>query len=112
DIAAPIIAEGGPLKVLTPEDGNSAGLGAVVAMKGAPHPNAARVFVNWLLSQEGQRSYAEAASVTSIRNDVPDFTNPSARVVPKKIWARNWEMEEWARKDLAAKTMEKIFGSK
>ena len=112
DIAAPIIAEGGPLKVLTPEDGNSAGLGAVVAMKGAPHPNAARVFVNWLLSQEGQRSYAEAASVTSIRKDVPDFTNPVARVTPKKIWARNWEMEEWARKDLAAKTMEKIFGSK
>jgi len=112
DIAAPIIAEGGPLKVLTPEDGNSAGLGAVVAMKGSPHPNAARVFVNWLLSQEGQRSYAEAASVTSIRKDVPDFTNPSALVVPKKIWARNWEMEEWARKDLAAKTMEKIFGSK
>ena len=112
DIAAPMIVEGAPLKILAPEEGNTVSVGTVAVVKGAPHPNAARVFVNWLMSSQGQRSYAEAASVTSIRNDVPDFITPGAKLTPKKIWLRTWDMEDWAQKDVAAKTMDKIFGSK
>ena len=36
----------------------------------APNPNAAKVFVNWFLSREGQQSYADATGVTSSRVDV------------------------------------------
>ena len=52
--------------------GNSAGEGA----GGAGHPNAAKVFVNWLLSREGQTALQRAAntpfnSEESLRTDVP-----------------------------------------
>jgi len=37
----------------------------------APHPNAARVYVNWLLSKEGQTAFARATGYISSRLDVP-----------------------------------------
>jgi len=40
----------------------------------APHPNAARVYLNWLLSKEGQTLFARAQVYVSNRLDVPtDF---------------------------------------
>ena len=41
-----------------------------------PHPNAARVFVNWLLSREGQTALQRAANMLnnseeSLRTDIP-----------------------------------------
>jgi iron(III) transport system substrate-binding protein len=38
--------------------------------KNAPHPNAARVLVEWLLSQEGQQFVADVSDRTSSRVDV------------------------------------------
>ena len=52
----------------------------------APHPNAAKVFVNWLLSREGQitvqTSYAKAGNmVNSLRIDIPkDGIPPEGRL--------------------------------
>ncbi|MFN0070784.1 MAG: extracellular solute-binding protein [Chloroflexota bacterium] len=43
----------------------------VSVFKHAPHPNATKVWVNWLLSQEGQKAYVEAFQGNSRRNDVP-----------------------------------------
>lgn len=37
----------------------------------APHPNAAKLYVNWLLSKEGQTLYAKATGYISNRLDVP-----------------------------------------
>jgi len=47
----------------------------------APHPNAAKIFANWLLSREGQltvqTSYAKAGNtVNSLRVDIPKETIP------------------------------------
>ena len=36
-----------------------------------PHPNAAKLFVNWLLSKEGQLIWSKAADENSLRTDVP-----------------------------------------
>jgi ABC-type Fe3+ transport system substrate-binding protein len=36
-----------------------------------PHPSAAKVFVNWLLSKEGQAVFAQAQGYVSGRADVP-----------------------------------------
>ncbi len=51
-------------------------MGSIVMPSQAPHPNAARVFVNWLLSREGQTVFQRAAntpnnSEESLRTDVP-----------------------------------------
>jgi ABC-type Fe3+ transport system substrate-binding protein len=48
----------------------SGGNGIVGIIKGAPHPNAAKVFFNWLLSREGQELYGKTAQQPSRRLDV------------------------------------------
>ncbi len=56
-------------------------------LKGAPHPNAAKVFTNWLLTKEGQTSFARATRENSRRNDVPDGS-PVTKPKPgqKYLW--------------------------
>jgi ABC-type Fe3+ transport system substrate-binding protein len=49
----------------------TASYGCVMLVNGAPHPNAAAVFVNWLLSKEGQTVWSKALQHKSRRNDVP-----------------------------------------
>ena len=48
----------------------SGGSGNVAIIKGAPHPNATKVFVNWFLSQEGQEVYSRAMGQATRRLDV------------------------------------------
>jgi ABC-type Fe3+ transport system substrate-binding protein len=45
--------------------------GEVGLINRAPHPNAARVYLNWLLSKEGQTSWARGTGYVSSRLDVP-----------------------------------------
>ena len=51
----------------------------------APNPNAAKLFVNWALSREGQSAIIKAAEKTdSLRVDVPnDVLEPQYRIDPK-----------------------------
>jgi ABC-type Fe3+ transport system substrate-binding protein len=48
----------------------------------APHPNAAKVFVNWLASKEALELYSRNAQAATLRTDVDEsFLDP--RVIPK-----------------------------
>ncbi len=57
--------------------------GAVSLMNNAPHPNAAKVFINWLLSREGQITAQKALAdygsqaLDSLRIDIPKDDVPS-----------------------------------
>lgn len=66
---------GANVKPLAPDaaDGRrlTSGFGNVMLVNKAPHPNAARVYINWLLSQEGQKAWVEATAQNSRRLDVP-----------------------------------------
>ena len=51
-------------------------MGSIVLPSQAPHPNAARLFVNWLLSREGQTLFQRTVntpynSEESLRDDIP-----------------------------------------
>ena len=46
------------------------GFGTVSYLNRAPHPNAARVFVNWLLSREGQTAWQKHTGRNSLRTDI------------------------------------------
>jgi len=48
----------------------SVGVGAPVIFKNLPHPNAAKVFVNWFLSKEGQETYGKVHGHATRRLDV------------------------------------------
>ncbi len=49
--------------------------GSLSILSQLPHPNAAKVFVNWLLSREGQTAYQKhflrIDPIFSLRDDVP-----------------------------------------
>ena len=49
----------------------SAGFGSLMLLNKAPHPNAATVFVNWLLSRDGQKAWTKGMGYPSRRLDVP-----------------------------------------
>jgi ABC-type Fe3+ transport system substrate-binding protein len=46
------------------------GNGGPVVIKNSPHPNAATVLINWLLSREGQELYSRAHGQATRRLDV------------------------------------------
>jgi iron(III) transport system substrate-binding protein len=62
--------------------------GAVSLMNQAPHPNAARVFINWLLGKDGQTAFSTALLQASRRLDVPtDHLEPETLAKPgRKYW--------------------------
>jgi iron(III) transport system substrate-binding protein len=47
------------------------GFGSAMYINRAPHPNAGTVFLNWLLSKEGQTAFVRAMGYVSRRKDVP-----------------------------------------
>lgn len=83
--AVTVIQAGGPIKLLTLKEGFPVSPTPFVFLKNAPQPNSAKVFVNWLLSQEGHRIFAETALAYSFRKDVPDATPPNAAVDWSKV---------------------------
>lgn len=81
------VRAGAPLTYATPAEGGYrvSGSGVITLISRRPHPNATKVFVNWLLSKEGQTIYMTGAGVPSGRVDIPlegfDF-NPAVLIQP------------------------------
>ncbi len=75
----------------------TAAFGSVALINRAPHPNAAKIYINWLLSRKAQTAWAEASGYPSRRLDVPrDKVNPLS--VPKegRVYQENYR-EEYVR---------------
>jgi iron(III) transport system substrate-binding protein len=75
-----------PLMSLKEGMSGSNGFGTVAVMKNAPHPNAAKVYLNWLLGKEGQDLYSRALTQGTRRLDVDTkwlakFNTPAAKDV-------------------------------
>ncbi|MBF8265045.1 MAG: hypothetical protein HW384_909 [Dehalococcoidia bacterium] len=108
---APYVKEGAPIKAIEMEGGIVGNIVPGIALvKKAPHPNAARVFVNWLLSAEGQRVYAQAKVGFSMRKDVPDFSAPALKIQPKKINPMSLEVLLAASKLQNERVVAKLLG--
>lgn len=91
-----LITEGAPVKAIDLKEGGMFSPSTVSAMLSkAPHPNSARLFLNWFLSAEGLRIFAEAASATTMRKDVPDFLPSTAKIDLSKAISLNFvDMDE------------------
>jgi ABC-type Fe3+ transport system substrate-binding protein len=69
------------------------GFGSAMFANRSPHPNAGKVFLNWLLTKEGQTVFSKGMGYVSRRSDVPTDHIPSYWV-PKpgvKYWAGYYE---------------------
>jgi iron(III) transport system substrate-binding protein len=61
----------------------SAGFGLVGLLKNTPHPNAAKVFVNWIASKEGQETFGRALGVAPSRSDIDATAFLPREMVPR-----------------------------
>ena len=64
-------AKGAPVEFVYPPDGLPAGPETWGLINEAPHPEAARLFMDWLLSVKGQKALGDALFLNSARADVP-----------------------------------------
>jgi iron(III) transport system substrate-binding protein len=85
--------------------------GSVALFNRAPHPNAARVYLNWLLSKEGQTDYARGAGYVSSRLDVPiDHTFPWR--VPEPGAVKTYDLQAMRAKDPVLAVVSEALGSR
>ncbi|HEX9898454.1 MAG TPA: extracellular solute-binding protein [Candidatus Methylomirabilis sp.] len=98
DAAMRQVAGGAPVGVIYPQDGTSIPPDGNALIKGAKHPKAARMFLDYAVSKEVMDLLAEKFSLRSARVDV----NPPKGFVPlTEIKAVPYDME-WAGKNYAA----------
>ena len=84
-------ARGAPLAVVYPSEGTPLIVGSAAVMKDAPHPNAARLFINFLFSREGQQFLVDTGQQRSLN---PDVEEPADRVPLSKIKVLTTDPEE------------------
>jgi len=81
----------------------------LVLMNRAPHPNAAKIFVSWFLSREGQldfqktsAKYVDAGAEGSLRTDIPkDDIPPRNRINPGIKYIPQWNPEQFDMKPIS-----------
>jgi iron(III) transport system substrate-binding protein len=84
----------------------------VVLMDKSPHPNAAKVFVNWLLSREGQMAVQkEGESNDSLRMDIPKTdVKPSVKRKEGGHYIVTWK-PEWMEMEPIQKVVSQALGA-
>jgi iron(III) transport system substrate-binding protein len=82
--------------------------GNVAMFNRAPHPNAAKVYINWLLSKEGQTHHARALGTVSNRIDVShDHAEPWK--VPQPGAIKTYTAEAMAAKDSLLELLKEVL---
>lgn len=97
----PNARDGAPVKLVLPPEGIPITPSAAGVTKTAAHPNAARLFLNWSLSEEGQRHWIEQRGGFSALKNAPlpaGITDKIALWLPseqdfeqlREPWTREW----------------------
>ena len=81
----------------------SAAFGILGLFKNPPHPNAAKLFLNWILMKDGQTAWNSAWKTASVRTDVdnswvPEFIIPKPGL--KYFDAYDWEYSSTGWKEI------------
>jgi len=82
----------------------SAGIGQAALFNHAPHPNAAKLFINWIASKEGLEVFARARGEAPTRNDIDALAFLPPESVPKP-GVKYFDTYEW---EFTLSTKEKI----
>jgi iron(III) transport system substrate-binding protein len=110
-----LIKEGLPVQAIDGrqlKEGAPVTLGAanIALVNRAAHPNAAKLYVNWVLSKEGSTLYAKANGVPSLRVDVPaDHVEPW--LIPLPEWPNVNTEEAMIAEDPLSVLLKELLGS-
>ena len=100
-----------PIGKLAEGSALATGFGSLGLANRAPHPNAATVYINWLLSKEGQTLLAKGLAYVSRRLDAPTDHLPSFMVPEANESYFEMDHEETLkRRDAAVALAREIFG--
>ena len=83
NLAIPLAAQGAPIKWFFAPEGVPVTVFCAGIAKGARHPNAAKLFLDWALSREGQALMVELGSFSSLK-DAPMPPGVDAKAI--KTW--------------------------
>ncbi len=61
----------------------TAGFGQIALLNHAPHPNAAKLFANWIAAKEGSETLARALNVVPARNDIDERSFLPPQMIPR-----------------------------
>lgn len=87
-----------PFRLVVPEDGVMMLTGATTLLKDAPHPNAARVFMNYQLTKSAQQISADDPGGTFLRKDVTPKVAELAHFATAKAFPNNPDTYEFGSK--------------
>lgn len=101
EVMSEYVKAGAPISYVSAAEGThlSSGSGSVAFINNAPHPNAARTFVNFLLTKEGQALFQAAYDAQTARVDVPAGTIPQERLRQPGMKYFNMEKEVYLLKE-------------
>lgn len=84
-------AKGAPIEFIFPEEGLTLTPGVMGLVADAPHPNAAQLFMDWVLSLPGQKIYDEISSLNSPRTDAPPPPGGMPMEKIKLLYPKDWQ---------------------
>jgi iron(III) transport system substrate-binding protein len=70
----PLLEDGAPVGFIYPKSGTTTSANVALVAKNAPHPNAAKVFVNWLMTDQGQKHLQQYAGLPVTRKGAPPLS--------------------------------------
>lgn len=114
DAIGQMITVGAPVSKVVPQEGVFLAGGAMyqALYNKAPHPNAAKVFLNWWMSKDGATLLSRAVSMQSARLDAPTDFLPADALRDPSVKYLNAETEDFRGPQNAAakKLAAELFG--
>ena len=106
------VKRGLPIAIVNPHDlkeGSDVNpqAGAVALINRRPHPNAAKIYINWLLSKDGQTTFARATGYISSRLDAPIDHAPWRVPIPGAI--KTYTLEAMANQKNLMRVLSEAF---
>lgn len=82
----PMLDDGAPIGFVYPASGTTVSSGYIIAAARAPNPNAARVFVNFLMTAQGQEALQRLGGLPVTRIGAPPLSKiPATAQLPKVV---------------------------
>lgn len=106
---AVVIGEGAHIRPTAPKEGLTVASSGIELIKNASHPNAGKLFIDFVLSREGHELETRINLVGSLRKDVPD-RSVSATLKPFKMHPSTIEDEDQMNKNFREGVAAKALG--
>ncbi|MEN3203061.1 MAG: extracellular solute-binding protein [Atribacterota bacterium] len=101
---------GDDVAIVIPKEGTITAPYAISLVKGAPHPNAGKLWLNFIMSREGQLTFAEGF-VRPILDDVELPAEVQSKFLPAEEYARAIDID-WVKAQKIQPEAAKLWGSK